>query len=58
MKTPRYSFIVTIEQEDPEEGRNFGSKENWADSIKVYLDRHLHMANVVEVRPTRTTKAK
>lgn len=51
MKTPRYSFRVVIEQDEPEQQRNFGSKEAWAETVKQILNNYLHTANVVEVKP-------
>lgn len=53
MKTPRYSFRVIIEQDDPQEGRNFGTKEEWAKLIQNKLNEYLSVANVVEVTPIR-----
>lgn len=52
----RYSFRVVIEQDDPQEGRDFGSKDGWANIIRQRLDRDLLMANVVSVEPIRNRK--
>lgn len=53
MKTPRYTFRVVIEQDEPEQKRNFGSKEEWAELIKKKLYDVLSVVNVVEVSPIR-----
>lgn len=54
IKAQRFTFSVTIEQDSPEEGRNFGSKEQWAETIKRVLNEKFHTANVLEVVPIRT----
>lgn len=53
MKTPRYSFRVVIEQDEPQQNRNFGAKEDWAETVRQILNRYTHTANVVEVKPIR-----
>jgi hypothetical protein len=49
---PRYTYLVTIEQEDPHEGRNFGAKEDWASLIKHKLGT-LQCVKIVSVEPQR-----
>lgn len=52
MRIPRYSFRVIIEQDDPQQKRYFGTREQWAATIRDVLQARLHTANVVEVVPT------
>jgi hypothetical protein len=58
-KPTRYSFLVTIEQLPWSSDRkpDFGSQEAWGMEIRHNLDASLHVAQVIEVKPTRTRNA-
>lgn len=58
MNARRYSFRVVIEQDAPEQERDFGLKEGWAEVIKQQLNNSLHVANVVSVEPIRNRRDK
>lgn len=61
MKAPRYTFLVTIEQNRPEEERNFGSADGWASIIKYHLENRFEfsgVATLIEVKLTRTRNRK
>jgi len=55
-KPTRYTYLVTIEQLpwSSERKPEFGSKEGWGKQLEKALSRSLVMAEVSEVKPTRT----
>lgn len=53
MSLTRYSFRVIIQQEKPDDGREFGPKDAWAAAIKDKLDRYVMTADIIEVSPIR-----
>lgn len=59
MKKPtRYTYLVTIEQLPwaGDDELDFGSPQAWGELLKKFLSERLSLAEVVEVKSTRTRK--